>query len=126
MNDSDRNNRSGDRGHNKPYLQQRSPQPRGGQSSQDQHPRGNRDGMNTRNQNLPDFGDRYSANRTKDRLRREQQKQQFNKSGQDRGGSGGTGNGGNGGGSNNHQQGQSRQPWNNDQNSMRDREPRYP
>jgi len=122
MNDSDRNNRSGDRGHNKPYLQQRSPQPRGGQSSQDQHPSGNRDRMNTRNQNLPDFGDRYSANRTKDRLRREQQKQQFNKSGQDRGGSGGTGSG-NGGGSNNHQQSQSRQPWNNDQNSMRDREP---
>merc|ERR1712223_1032062 len=30
MNDSDRNNRGGDRGHNKPYLQQRSPQPRGG------------------------------------------------------------------------------------------------
>ena len=32
--------------------------------------------MNSRNHrnNLPDFGDRYSANRTKDRLRREQQK----------------------------------------------------
>ena len=57
-----------------PYLQQRSPQPRGGQSSQGQHDAGNRDRMNqTRNQNLPDFGDRYSANRTKDRLRREQQ-----------------------------------------------------
>ena len=32
--------------------------------------------QNSRNRNLPDFGDRYSANRTKDRLRREQQKQQ--------------------------------------------------
>merc|ERR1719367_13024 len=130
MNDGDRNNRSGDRGHNKPYLQQRSPQPRGGQPSQDQHPGGNRDRMNTRNQNLPDFGDRYSANRTKDRLRREQQKQQFDKPGQNRGpGSSGNGNNGTGGGngsigSNNHQQGQSR-PWNNDQNSTRDREPRY-
>ena len=49
--------------------------------------------MNTRNQNLPDFGDRYSANRTKDRLRREQQKQQFDKPGQNRGpGTSGNGN----------------------------------
>ena len=34
----------------------------------------NQNSMN--NMPLPDFGDRYSANRTKDRLRREQQKQQ--------------------------------------------------
>jgi len=132
MNGSDRNNRSGDRGHNKPYLQQRSPQPRGDQSSQDQRGDrgGNRDQMTNRNQNLPDFGDRYSANRTKDRLRREQQNKQFpDKSGQDsRSGPGASGNGsagrengtGNVGGSNNRDQreGQSR-PWNNDRNSDR-------
>merc|ERR1719476_676154 len=41
--DRDRNNRvpgGRDHGQNKPYLQQRSPQPRGGQSSQGQHDAG--------------------------------------------------------------------------------------
>jgi len=147
MNGSDRNNRSGDRGHNnKPYLQQRSPQPREGQSSQDQHRGANRDQVNgsRQNQNLPDFGDRYSANRTKDRLRREQQKNfngkpeegQDQRGGSDRGTGNGSDRGGNGRGGSNNQQGQSRPdrppvPWNKDrdQNSMRDRElgpARYP
>ena len=64
-------------GQNKPSYQQRSPQPRS-QTSQSQGS-GNFDPpmreRNNRN-NLPDFGDRYSANRTKDRQRREQQRLQ--------------------------------------------------
>jgi len=82
----------GDRGHrdsnwggpNKNY-QQRSPQGRNDRGGGGHHhqPQSSQDisqappMMNSRNHrnNLPDFGDRYSANRTKDRLRREQQKQ---------------------------------------------------
>ncbi len=49
------------------------PPPRGGGGGGP--PGGPRDPRDGPNRNLPDFGDRYSANRTKDRLRREQQKQ---------------------------------------------------
>ena len=59
-------------GQNKPQYQQRSPQSR----SQPQQSQGNFDPPRRHNQNLPDFGDRYSANRTKDRQRREQQRLQ--------------------------------------------------
>ena len=77
--------------------------------------------MNSRNQNLPDFGDRYSANRTKDRLRREQQKQNSNKSGQEhRDGPRGGPHGGERGSDRSNNQGQNQggqsRPWNNDQN----------
>ena len=57
-------------GQNKPQYQQRSPQSR----SQPSQSQGNFDPPRRHNQNLPDFGDRYSANRTKDRQRREQQR----------------------------------------------------
>merc|ERR1719362_1031471 len=119
--DRDRNNRGPggrDHGQNKPYLQQRSPQPRGGgQSSQGQHDTGNRDRMNqTRNQNLSDFGDRYSANRTKDRLRREQQNkgQDGQKSENPRDRNPGGPRGGPGGSMNNQGPSRSDRPWNTD------------
>jgi translation initiation factor 4G len=128
--DRDRNNRGPggrEHGQNKPYLQQRSPQPRGGgQSSQGQHDAGNRDRMNqTRNQNLPDFGDRYSANRTKDRLRREQQNkgQDGQKSENPRDRNPGGPRGGPGGSMNNQGPSRSDRPWNTDsdnrQNNLR-------
>ena len=81
----------------------------------------------TRNQNLPDFGDRYSANRTKDRLRREQQNKGHLPDGQKsenpRDRNPGGPRGGPGGSMNNQGPSRSDRPWNTDsdnrQNNLR-------